>query len=144
MHQITNLLKDLEVQQGCTWCNTWERLALKDMAGQVKANGSSACGEIGGSRLSSLNAACDLKVLAGIQAVSVQILNLGLTIIGLCISAPGVSSYGCREAHGVIAVCFKWRVAGGRHLSLVVGRTASILAPEAGRRQQGSSSSGSC
>lgn len=114
------------------------------MAGQVKVNGSSACGEVGGSRLSSLNAACDLKVLAGIQAVSVKNLNLGLAIIGLCISTTGVSSYGYREAHGVIAICFKWCVAVGRHLSMVLGRTAGIPSPEVVEKQQGSSSSGSC
>jgi len=85
MHQITNLLKDLEVQWGCTWGNNWGRLALKDMAGQVKVNGSSTRGEIRGSSFDSLNAVCDLKMLAGIQAVTVQILNLGLTHI--CLSA---------------------------------------------------------
>lgn len=82
MHQITNLLKDLEVQWGFTWCNNWGRLALKDMAGQVKVNGSSMCGVIGGSRLGRLNALCDIKMLVGIQTtVSVQILNLGPTFI---------------------------------------------------------------
>lgn len=51
------------------------------MAGQVKVNGSSTGGEIRGSRLSSLNAACELKTFAGIQAASVQFLNLGITFI---------------------------------------------------------------
>lgn len=51
------------------------------MAGQVKVNGSSTGGEIRGSRLNSLNAACELKTFAGIQAVSVQFLNLGITFI---------------------------------------------------------------
>lgn len=85
MRQITNLLKDLEVQRGFTWCNNWGRLALKDMAGQVKVNGSSMCGEIRGSRLGRLNAVWDLKMLGGIQTtVSDQILNLGLTFILWC------------------------------------------------------------
>lgn len=55
------------------------------MAGQVKVNGSSMCGEIRGTRLGTLNAAWDLKMLAGIQTtVYVQILNLGLTFILWC------------------------------------------------------------